>query len=294
MGGGYAALAACWHLLQKNPAPSITLYIEKQTDIASTISTGLLHPYPGKFARRSIKADAAIQATLELLQIAEGYLQQKVYQKTGVLKIAIAEEQKPFFAKAATHGDAIWNDPELLIPHGITVFSERYIQGLTLACQSKGVKIERKRVTALADLPGKILVAAGAESICFDECKELPLNLTKGRVLVCRGHPVERPIIAGRHISPSFDPEICYIGSTYEREGEEVDPFSLKGEMESYISFVKELSIIGIKEGFRCSNKGSYLPLVKQLNERIVVFAGLGSRGLLYHALFAKELSDLF
>jgi glycine/D-amino acid oxidase-like deaminating enzyme len=49
---------------------------------------------------------------------------------------------------------------------------------------------------------------------------------------------------------------------------------------------------LSVQAGLRVSVKGHYLPLVGPVTDKMWVFTGLGSRGLLYHALFASILVE--
>ena len=88
VGAGYAGLSACWHLLQRNA--EVTLFDEKGVGAgASGASTGLLHPYPAKLARRSLRADEAMREALALIEIAG----QDTASHTGIVRLAMSEEQ---------------------------------------------------------------------------------------------------------------------------------------------------------------------------------------------------------
>jgi glycine/D-amino acid oxidase-like deaminating enzyme len=52
---------------------------------------------------------------------------------------------------------------------------------------------------------------------------------------------------------------------------------------------LKSSVVIGCRAGVRASTP-DHRPIVKQVDERIWIFTGLGSKGLLYHALFAEQL----
>jgi glycine/D-amino acid oxidase-like deaminating enzyme len=56
----------------------------------------------------------------------------------------------------------------------------------------------------------------------------------------------------------------------------------------------KEFEIVGIQVGVRIAPKIGYWPILQRVDSKTWVFTGLGSRGLMYHALLAKRLSNCF
>ena len=49
-----------------------------------------------------------------------------------------------------------------------------------------------------------------------------------------------------------------------------------------------------VHAGVRMSPKEGVQPIVEEVEKKSWAFTGLGSKGMLYHALFAKELSERF
>jgi glycine/D-amino acid oxidase-like deaminating enzyme len=157
----------CYHrcgLLQDLPLPIIYLKKYKVTlfDLkgigggASGSSSGLLHPYPGEKGRRSWHADEALEATRELLQVAELELGKPVANYNGILKIG----------ECLDPGEDVeqLSSDRFLIKSGITVFPELYFEGLWRACQKRGVELVLKNIKGLQELADfdQIVIAAGA------------------------------------------------------------------------------------------------------------------------------------
>ncbi|HSX26233.1 MAG TPA: FAD-dependent oxidoreductase [Chlamydiales bacterium] len=301
IGAGVAGLAAVWYLQQKH---SVTLFDPRGIGGgASGISTGLLHPFPGKQGRRSWAAEEGIKATLELIDVAEKALGRPVCERTGVLRLAVTEEQQRDF-RMQIGPDAIWQEtnsfsphPALWIPSGMTVYSSLYLQGLWKACETLGAKLEKQAIQTLDDLHNfdAIVLATGAETLHFPECKHLPLKITKGQTLLCRW-PEKLPIslLSSGHITPTPDPTLCQIGSTYERIFTPTPDKALE-LLEKAALFhppARHFEVVEIKSGVRISPLQGYRPLCTQITPKAWVLTGFGSRGLLYHALLAKELSS--
>src|SRR3989344_8436445 len=310
IGGGLAGLSALWHLLQHSFVQA-TLF-----DIgggASSVSTGLLHPFPGKEALRSLRSEEGLQAAKILLKTAQEALQKPIFEEGGILRLAVTEiQKKDFHLRSVEDPDAIWWDeakvlsllpqttlaPALFVPKGITVYSKRYLEGLWLACQKKGAKLEKREVYSLSDLKefDAIILTAGSSTLRFEECKNLPLALTKGQALICRW-PERLPLslVSQGHITPTEDPHLCQIGSTYERKFSSPDPDPSKAlELLQKVSLfyppAKDFKVEEIRSGVRIAPKIGYQPLIQKIHPNAWVFTGLGSRGLLYHALLGKKV----
>lgn len=298
VGAGFAGLAAVWHLLEKNC--TVTLFDGGEG--ASVVSTGLLHPFVGKQALPSLYAKEGIEEAKKLLQIAESTLGRPVAEENGILRPAITDQQKKDFRLQGIWWEAeevqrrvpgAAKAPGLWIPEGITVYSRLYLQGLWLACEKRGAKREKKKV-ALKDLVDfdRVILATGAGTLQFEECRHLPLKCTIGQSLICRW-PERIPIslLSQGHITPTEDPAFCQVGSTYEHASEP-DPKKALELLEKVALFyppARDFKIVEIRCGVRIAPMQGYLPITDQINPKTWVLTGFGSRGLLYHALFAKN-----
>lgn len=277
VGAGYAGLAAVWHFLQKK----FDVTVFDGGEGASHVSTGLLHASPGRQAKPTWRAQEGIEAATELLEAASR--EKPVFIRNGILRMAIDEEQKK-----ALGGDTLW------IPEGITVFSKLYLEGLKKACGKAEFKthwVQDLKELAAFDA---VVLTTGAETLKW---ADLPLKKTIGQCLLCKWKkPVPMSLLSYGHITPTEDPEICLVGSTYERT-DQPDPqkaLELLDRAALFYPAAKEFKVLKICSGVRISAKMGYRPVVKQIGPKTWVFAGLGSRGLIYHALFAKEIASIF
>ena len=308
VGAGLAGLGVTWHLLQRAEM-EVTLFDPLGPGGgASGISTGLLHPFPAKQALRSWRASEGMEKTRQLLEIAEKALGRPVAEYTGILRLGPGP-------RAEEDPEAIWWEsarvqefipgaaslPGLWIPSGITVYSKLYLEGLWKACQNKGAKGEKISVRSLDELASydRVVLATGHETPRFPECAHLSVKSIKGQALYCRW-PKRLPcsLISLGHIAPTEDPAFCQIGSTYEHNFKDLHPTEhaieeLKKKVSSWYPPAKGFEVVSINAGARMSPKEGYRPVVAQLDEKSWVFTGLGSRGLLYHALLGEELAGL-
>lgn len=272
VGAGYAGLALAWHFSKRGFETTVF----DGGEGASHASTGLLHSSPGKKAKPSLYAEEAIAATLELLKAASQ--KRPVFEENGILRIAVNEEQRTLFG-----GAHLW------IPEGITVYSRLYLQELQKVCEK--AQFVKERVTdrgALQDYDA-VFLTMGAQ--LFDSVP-LPLKRTLGQSLLCRWkEPLPYSLLAQGHITPTEDPEICQVGSTYEYTAEP-DPnqaLDLLKKIGSVYPAAQEFQVVDIRSAVRVSPKIGYQPLIQQIDAKTWVFTGLGSRGLLYHAFYAES-----
>jgi len=89
----------------------------------------------------------------------------------------------------------------------------------------------------------------------------------------------------------------CIAGATFEKHFENGDPdpeVAIKELMPKLAKLYPPLAsakIIRVKSGIRASTHDHH-PLLEKIDDRTWVLTGMGSKGLLYHALFAKRLID--
>ena len=302
VGAGYAGLAVCWHLLQR-PKTEVVLYDARGVGGgASGVSTGLLHPYIGKRGRPAHRFEEAMAETKALLEISERELGRPVALRTGIFRFAMTEEQRTEFSQRSGYCDEEETKkrlpeaaslPGLWIPNGVTVFSQLYLQGLFQAAQKRGMRFLQEEIVHLNHDYDRMILATGYEVMKFPECKDLPLKARKGQALICRfSGSLPCSIIGVGHLSLMEDPAFCQLGSTYEDAFDERLALGLREKVAVFYPPARDLEVVEIVSGTRIAQRNETLPLVRQLNERVWVFTGLGSRGLLYHSLFAKELVE--
>jgi glycine/D-amino acid oxidase-like deaminating enzyme len=269
VGAGYAGLALSWYL-QKEGASVSLLEARGVGAGASGVSTGLLHPYHARKDQFVLHGTEAMQEARNLLDVAEEALGAPVALRTGMMRFQAGAGQ--------------W------IPEGITVFSFRYLQGLAAAFTQMGGKIVMRTVIALQELDYDVLVLAnGYEVLCFPEGAQLPLKLRKGQTVICRGS-IPYSMIGNGHLSLMEEPGLCHIGSTYEDDFDEQRAFSLREKVSLFFPAARDFEVVAIRAGTRIAPQQGSLPLLQEVRPNVWVLSGFGSRGLLYHALFARAL----
>lgn len=297
VGAGLAGLSSAWYALENGH--QVTLFDTIGIGAgASGVSTGLLYPCPGREAIHSWRSLEGMEETRYLLKIAAAAYGLPVASYTGIFRPAESPDQKRDFQKNQCK-EAVWTTVDvpglavkegLWIESGITVFSRLYLQGLWLACKKRGAFFIQGNLSGNFDT---VIYATGSGSMLLEECKKIAFRTALGQSLVCewkRALPFS--IASYGYISVTENRSLCQIGSTYEHTPEP-DPKKAIELIEKVATFYPEargFKICEISSGKRIAPKEGHQPIVTELKPNTWLFTGLGSRGMLYHALLGREL----
>jgi glycine/D-amino acid oxidase-like deaminating enzyme len=330
IGAGFSGLATAWHLLHSkdlNPLPEIVVFdplgIGEGT---SGMAAGLMHPYAGAHSKLNRWGLEGMKESIHLLESASNSLGKPVADYCGLLRIASTEAQKKDFENSSTlYEDITWQDidkcksqvpgvisqPGIFIKSSITVHSKLYLEGLWFACQKKGAVIKKTLITNLDELEkigfDIIVVAAGAWTKKIIQLVDIPVKAVKGQILEIEW-PHDKatlpfPLNSHAYLAMDLNRTKCLVGATYERDFNSEGAcreFAVQDIMPKAISIYPALysfKILDCRAGLRASAP-DHLPWLKRVNSKTWVITGMGSKGLLYHALYgkqcAKEIIDLF
>lgn len=307
IGAGFCGVASAFLLLQRGH--TITLYDAKGIGGgASGVAAGLMHPYAGRFANYNWKGREGMEATNALLKVASDTLGHPVSDHSGLLRMAISEDQRISFKECSNqHPDVLWQTaeqaqqrvrnivscPGIFIPSAVTVNCPLYLKGLWTACEKLHGRFERKRIDDLSLIDAdRVIITTGAHK----GLHQVPLTQVKGQILeydYSRSLPLS--INSQAYIVTQFGS--CLAGATFEKTftHEEPDVDVARKDLEPKIfALFPELAsskIINCRAGLRASCRG-HLPVIEPIDSRTWVLTGMGSKGLLYHALMAQELSE--
>src|SRR3990167_11038742 len=233
VGAGLAGLALC-SILSKVAGVEVVLFDAKGIGKgASGVSTGLLHPFPGKHAALSRYGKEAFVETLSFLQEVEEKLKRKIHTRCGIFRPAVTEEQRNDFQKRDETGLVDWMESHsiygsgLWIPDGSVVFMRSYLDGLWELAEAAGAKFQRMEIFSLFDLQAfdQVVLTTGFETEKILECKGLKSSKTKGQALLCRvKETIPFALASNGHIAPTEDPHLVLVGSTYERKFTHLEP----------------------------------------------------------------------
>lgn len=324
IGAGFSGLATAWHLKNHFFAEKIQQLVvfdqKKLGEGTSGNAAGLIHPFAGGQAKFNRAGAEGMAATLELIEVAEKNLGSSVKGSLGgILRLAVSEKQQLDFYKTAEQYplQTSWllkekveemvpqviPAPALWVRQGFSVYSALYLKGLWKALEKQGVVYEQKKVQSIEEVKDFdfVILAAGAETLAFRECSPLSISRTKGQILEL-SWPKDLPPLnysLNSHIyvlmSPSQDS--CLVGATYEKKyaDDSIDVETAKAELlpKAYLLFppLKDSVLLNSYVGVRAGTPDR-LPFFKQLTPKLWILSGMGSKGLLYHALFAKKLVE--
>lgn len=323
IGAGFTGLAVAWHLLNSplSQAKIVILDSKKIGCGTSGIAAGLLHPYSGAHAKLNWRGIEGVEATKNLIEVASHALKLPVAATgEGILRLALNQEQIQDFqhcAKKFPH-DVEWLDspicqqiapgcalaPGLWIKKGFMIYSLSYLQGLWKACERLGAEFEQKTILSLKETAefDITILATGAETLQLPELASLPLSLVKGQVLEFAWPKnlasLSCALNSHVYLLMSESRTSCLVGATYEK-GFNHASIDLKIAQQELLPRaielfppLKEASILNCYAGMRAVAP-QHRPLMKQLSSNQWLLTGMGSKGLLYHALYAKELVEL-
>lgn len=308
LGAGFAGLACAYYLAQSGHL--VTVYSSPQEIGASRIAAGLVHPFAGAHSKLNWRGQEAFSDAEELFKIAESASKKTICLHRGVLRLALSPQQSEDFQKnASLYPFNEWKEshdipgvaqaPGLWIPQTYTIHAENYLNGLKEACKLLGIQFLHEHLTTLPETP---VILASGRSIphWFPDFK---VSMIKGQLLRLEWPfdlpPLPHALNSKAYIIMDQDQKSCWAGATFEKEfiGDAPDLKSAVAEiMPKAIDIIPALehaSILDCQAGIRVATP-NHLPLVKELKPGCWVITGLGSKGLLYHAMLGKELAKTF
>lgn len=316
VGAGLAGLAATWHL---SNFFSVTLFDSKGIGGgASGIAAGLMHPFSGAHAQFNRHGFEGMQATLRLLDIASNALKQPVADFSGLLRpVTTLVQQKNYaFCSSQFSEHVQWwtqekcqhafpslqNAPGIFIPCAVKVNCPAYLKGLWKACENRGARFIEMNIFSMEELKDfdAIVAATGAGSKHICELSHLKINTVKGQLLELEWPanmpPLPFSLNSQAYLLSHFEHPSCYAGSTFERNALSIEPDIEIAKQEIFpklaamIPQLQYAKVIGCQSAFRVSTP-TRLPIAEKIKERLWIFTGMGSKGLLYHALYAEKLA---
>ncbi len=322
LGGGLAGVATAWYLLNSSPllnfAGSLQLDLYDPLGIAggaSGIAAGILHPYAGLHAKLNRQGKEGYLATCELIEIASKFTSANLITARGQYRlVSTAENDRDYRLAASHYADvdfltaqaierqipSMTSHPGIFIHSSLTIATSLYLESLWQGCVQKGATLQREAITHLSSLDHDlIIIATSFASNQFLETSAISINPVKGQLL-----EIEWPknliaplatIHGQAYLVMQASKQSAFIGATFEKDfnSPHADLPLTKAQLMPKIAALwpalQEADVITCKAGIRASMP-THQPLIRQVTNQCWVFTGLGSKGLLYHALYAKKL----
>ena len=164
--------------------------------------------------------------------------------------------------------------------------------------------MEAKLIHSLQELADfdAVIITTGAETLKIPELSTLPLKCVKGQVLELAWPenclPLTCSLNSHVYLLMTEGGKSCLAGATYEKGFCEAisDIEAAKAEIlpkvDALFPPLNGAAILNCFAGMRAVTP-QHRPLMQQLSNRHWILTGMGSKGLLYHALFAKELAEI-
>lgn len=307
IGGGLCGLSTAHNLINKSSQFNITLYDPLPIDSRASSMARLLHSFMNRRAKLNWMGKEALNAAVELLEEVQKSSTTTFYKKTKLLKLANDDSLiKPYKKSAEQDGvsfdaNTLNNCPGLWIDEAYIVESKIYLEALHKLLLEKGLQYQNKLFNeedkADYDL---IIYTTGACPVTFEKLKT-PAKLIKGQMIKIKkpnDWNVDHIVTAHKcHIMPSIDQKYLYIGNTFELHFDDGKPNIEVIEERLFPHIKKSLpniltsDIIDIFSGVRLHAHG-YLPIIEKIDHKTWLYTAMGSKGLLYHAYFAKRLIE--
>lgn len=325
LGSGYAGLSVTWYLLFHSQG-SATIDIfdpSPMEDNATSLSSGLLHAFPGPRATKAFLADEGLYSTHNLITQASRALNSSIITSHGILRPTITTEQTNLFKQRSQEfpSELEWwekakcestipglsinnNAGGLFIKNGVTLNNNAYIEGLWQSCVALGTQMYDDMIDDLSkikDYYDHIVITPGAN---FDNLKileKLPIDKVKGQILEVNWpedlNPLPISINANKYLVANNDNNTCILGATFEHNQIIEDPNQEKAYQEivpklsPFFPFLKTAKVISCHAGIRVSTP-SKKPLIGKIAEKVWILVGLGSKGLLYHGITGSMLAQ--
>ncbi|ADI38594.1 FAD dependent oxidoreductase [Waddlia chondrophila 2032/99] len=309
VGAGFSGLACAFYLSEAGYP--VTLYDPFPIgENASGISAGLLHYYTGPRATPPSDAEEKLKASLELFEASSDALGSSVFKKTGLFRPALnANQEKHYRKRAEVSEDIRWiseNEtlellpqfsplPGIWIANGYSVDTKRYLEGLWQACRNKGATWKKQGVKTLSEFEEDLVIAAtGASPLLRDF--GLSIHPVKGQILEIEWDiQLPFPISANVYLVPGTLPTRCFVGGTFEHhfDDSKPDPSTaqelLLPKMKALFPQFNGYKIVDCRAALRGSTPNR-LPICGNIKGNMWALAGMGSKGLLHHAFYAKKL----
>ena len=268
-----------------------------------------------------------LKALANLDAIVDESFAQQSYKRSGTLRPAATHQQAasfkqvakvyPTFATWITKEKSAAEYPDVLAPYGLLflhcggiVDTPRLINCVLSSASDNGSDIlfgqsvihwgEKDNYAFVLTQHGhsftasRVLLCLGSGYRKFPQLSNLNFQNIKGQVVVVpkpTGLTLTRPVSGNGYVVPGKDTLI--VGTTYERGFDSEEPTEeatrlIMDKAVKMIPCLQGLTPFQARAGIRVGVPGTRLPIVGPLSDRIWIFTGLGSKGILFSSLLSR------
>lgn len=285
IGAGLAGLSLAVYLAKH---ASVTVYHEADILASTSRLAHLMHPLASRKPEWVWRGLEAYQESLSLLHAANP----TCYSQPGLIKIDPEGELLPLVAAY----------PEWVERHALgikincyaQVQPELYLPALKKLAESFGARFVKKKVDSI-EFFEKVIVATGADSLALTGVK---VGRVKGQTMQMDWQGESRlseALNGKKHAIQQPGENAIWVGGTYEHHFTSLEPDVSEAQKEilpkvaAFLPQILEKKIVSVEAGVRATLPG-HLPQILTLRPGAFAVCGLGSKGLLYSALLAKDM----
>lgn len=301
VGAGLAGLSLAWKLL--DAGNHVTLFEKKEPGAgASGIAAGILSPWKSKTLKKHPLAELGMRASLDLIQKMEALCGKTLCTKQPTLYLC-EDKHVDRVAAWAQENNFPWIEPNqapyhLSYPAAVIdayqVDTLSYLRALAEQFIQKGGSLVQKEIRSIDELSqyDHVIITSGAWS---DQIQGVPISLRKTKGQLIRA---EQPLSGPNRVYNVYVLSMnarTWIGGTFENEftDEKPDPnaASILIEKSAHlgVTITSAWEAVASVRGYGPAN----MPICMHINPKLSVYCGLGSKGLLTHALYADKMVGL-
>ena len=330
VGAGLAGACAALHLSRAQQV--LVVEAEHPAAGASGAAAGLVNPLMGRKANTVWRAEEALAALAETVHLAEaevlfettGLVRPAAHKKQAQIFREVAEVRPAYAAwlplAAATERvpGLVAAEGALVVRRGGAIQVPAFVEALLAAARRNGADLQTGvRVVGWGEGQGlafvetqagqrltakRVLLALGYGFRHHAPLTVLNLHAIKGQtVRVAKPPSIDLALpLAGRgYIVP--EGETLIVGSSYERGFTDLAPSetqtrTILAKATRMLPALRQAAVLDATAGVRVTVPGTRLPMLGPLpgRQRVWIFSGLGSKGLLMAPLLARNLPLCF
>lgn len=319
-GAGFAGLSVAWHLAHHaKKACRITVFDPTEGfGSASSAAAGLMHPFSGKKGKLAKWGREAFQESCRLFNEVKPYQKENFILHRGMIRLAMNKEQEEDYKRSLSdHPSLRWFEKEeaqsyfpllaplsgLFVEEALAIDSVLYLDALKEGLKRKGVLFIDRKIESVQDFAGfdAAVAACGFETPLLIADRNIPFRYLKGQGMEFElpdgVEPFECAINGDLYAVMLKGSRRFFLGATFERGNSDPRADPIVAEEKIYPKIQEMMPALAKRRPVRIRSHvrlttSSHFPVYERVEGNLWVFSGLGSKGLLYHALLGKKIAS--